>query len=73
MSYESMMKMKTMTRHITTWFLGGIDGATALGRALSFTAQICAQRIRMFRVYGTAPIFVGVQGSSVPIGWRLQG
>jgi hypothetical protein len=68
MSYESMM-MKTMTRHNTTCFFGGIGSATALGRAVSFSAQICAQRIRM---YGTAPIFVGAQGSSVPIGWRLQ-
>lgn len=73
MSYESMMMMMTMTRHITTWFLGGIAGAIALGRAVSFTAQISVQRIRMFRVHGTAPIFAGVQGSSVPIGWKPIG
>jgi acetyl-CoA carboxylase carboxyltransferase component len=68
MSYESMM-MNTMMRHITIKFLGGTGFTAAFRCAASFSARFCPQSIRM---RGTVPIVVGVQGSSVPIGWRLR-
>lgn len=54
----------TMMQYLTTWFLSGMHYAAALGRAVSFSAQICVQGTRVRTV---APIFVSVQGSSVPI------
>jgi hypothetical protein len=69
MSNEKKTMMQTMTRHMNIWFLNGITYAGALGRAVSFTAQMCAQGIRVRTI---APVFIGVQGSSVPIGRRLR-
>jgi hypothetical protein len=64
MSTGNLPMKDSMMRHLTMWFLSGIRYAAALGRGASFSAQVCAQGTR---VRANAPIFVGVQGSSVPI------
>ncbi len=69
MSNEKKAMMKTMMQHMNTWLLNGMSYAVALGRTWSFAGQIYAQGVR---VRTTAPVFIGVQGSSVPIGRRLR-